>query len=635
MAKHKRVEGELDGEGEPTPVFYPVVIIETIRSKATKTQIFTGRMHYNSFILFDMVPHPVDARSSDLVFDIPPLSFDRVHESHIATSSFPIFRMPIELFSHILTHLSTEDLLALSKVDRDCRRLALLSTFKDVVLCFTPDKFNSFLENTPLSTTAPQSPSSYIASCVRRLTVTAEPFNKIVPNYATVLSEYDDLSLAKIDPSFNRFVECASHVVENSYPNIHILDWDAPTLIPVPTLNSILASPIKHLRFKGATVHDDGCTRLNTSTSALETLCFDVSFTRTHNRRRTPLFFKDILFSSTATLRQLIWIGHLNDDEIVIENDDITFPHLRSLTLDIISSNSDQVVQLLLGPSSRVETLAMDTMTASSRKFFATRGYMSPLRRLCWLNHNQGDLSPYDAIMEFLRANTHLAELHIPGPASPEFLELTLLPTLLQEFNGLTSLHLVWQAPDIYDDALEAVSSIPTLWHVWLSAGNQNCLRNTWEVQHPSILARLSPLTHLKTFALSHDTYKVNAHPLAPRSCDYYASRALPVDLDVSKYLSPTDFDIYQGKNVDFSMGTTHKIEMRRLAWESWHGERMQAIADRYSDRFPSLRWLFIGQLVFTRNIGQSLLLASNPPERDPYLTALQKKMSMTLWRPV
>lgn len=504
-----------------------------------------------------MIPPPI-VKSFELVFDIPPLSFDRVHAGHVAVSSFPLFQMPIELFPHILNYLSTDDLLAFSQVDRDCRRLALLSIFKDVSVCFAPDSIcHKFLENIPFSTTTdqcPHSPSSYIASCIRRLTLTVDPSNRIIPNYDTVVSEYDYLSLAKINPSLNSFVESASHKIQNFYSNIHILDWDIPTLLSASTFNSLLASRIKHLRLKGATIYDDGSFSPSTGELFLETLSLDVSFMRTKNRHH-PNVFEDILLRTSATLCQLIWSRHLNDNEIDINDDILSFPCLRLITLDIISSVSDKFFQVLLGPSTSVETLAIDTKTSSTCNFFATRGYISSLKQLCWLNHSQGDLSPYDTVLDFLRHNTQLEALHIPGPASPQFLSLLLLPTLHQHFNVLNSLHLVWAPPDIYEGALVAISTIPTLRHLWLSAGNQNSLRNTWEINHQSILTWLSPLRLLETFALSHDTYKVNAHPLAPRSCDYYASRAIPVDLDVSKYLSATDFDVYQGRNVDFRWG--------------------------------------------------------------------------------
>ncbi|KAF8187420.1 hypothetical protein BJ912DRAFT_819019, partial [Pholiota molesta] len=512
-----------------------------------------------------------------------PLSFDRVHAGHVAVSSFPLFQIPIELFPHVLNHLSTDDLLAFSQVDRDCRRLALLSIFKDVSMCFARDSIcHKLLENVPFSTTTdhcPHSPSSYIAPCIRRLTVTVEPCDKLIPNYDIVVSEYDSLALAKMNFFLHSFVESVSHKIQSSYPNIHVLDWNTPTLISASTFNSILASPIKHLRLQGAAIYNDGSFSPSTGELFLETFSLDLSSIHSVDRHH-PNVFKDILLRTSATLRQLIWCGYLNDNEINLNDDIYSFPRLRSLTLDIVSSVSDKLIQVLLGPSTRVETLAIDTMTSSTRKFFAARGYVPALKQLCWLNHSQGDLSPYDDVLSFLRYNTQLEALHIPGPASPQFLSFSLLPTLRQHFEALSSLHLVWGAPDIHEDALIVISTIPTLRHLWLSAGNQNSLRNTWEINHQSILTWLSPLRHLETFALSHDTYKVNAHPLAPRSCDYYASRAIPVALDVSKYLSAPDFD---------------QIEMRRLAWESWHAERMLMITNEYVVRFPILRWLFIG----------------------------------------
>lgn len=88
-------------------------------------------------------PHLLNSqkeRQRQQMFDIPPLSFDRVHPGHRTTSNFPLFtKLPVELFPHVTRYLTRTDLDALAGVDRDCRLLAGLGRFKDVRINFRSD----------------------------------------------------------------------------------------------------------------------------------------------------------------------------------------------------------------------------------------------------------------------------------------------------------------------------------------------------------------------------------------------------------------------------------------------------------------------------------------------------------------
>ncbi|KJA17947.1 hypothetical protein HYPSUDRAFT_977224 [Hypholoma sublateritium FD-334 SS-4] len=590
-------------------------------------------MEVRTFLSTDMMFAHTPA-SDSLNLEIPPLTFDRVYSRHITTSDFSLFKLPVEISSRVLDYLTKKDLTTLSLVDHDCLRLAMPSNFKDVKLCFDPAKPQSLLANHLFSITeqyAPSHPSLDMPSCIRRLTITTDPLAQCPPCRSARVTEH-------ISPSENQdihlisFIQSVSNILEKSLPNLHILDWNLPTSISSPTLQSIFASPAKHLRLEGVVLHEHNGFCLDNDQLPLETLSLNVSFTSYSDK--SPHFFDNIFRRTRSTLRQLRWTGNLDAEQIYLADEGISFPCLRSLTLDTISCNSDNILDLFLGPGTRVETLAMDTMTPSTSTFFGTRGYMSTLKHLCWLIHDQGEFAPLDKILLFIADNSQLETLHIPGPLSPSFLSRSLLPTLTQCFTSLTSLHLVWASADIQEEALEAIATMNSLRHLWLSAGNQDGLRSTWQINHQCIITLLAPLTRLATLAFSRDTYVENAHPLAPRSCDYYSSRMLPVGVDVSKYLSTDDYATYQGKNVDIDKARAQQTAMLRLAWESWHAEQMIDIGRQYAIAFPSLHWFFVGQLAFA-SASHGFDFAQYPPRRDPCLTSLQKKMSVTLWRPI
>ena len=565
--------------------------------------------------------------------EIPPLTFDRVYSGHIITSAFPLFKLPVEISSRVLAYLTTKDLATLSLVDRDCLRLAMPSNFKDVKLWFDPLKPHSLLTNNSSSNRtqfSPSHPSLEMPSCVRRLTITTDPSREGLPIFSARVMGHTSSS-ENPDVDFISFIQSVSQIIEKSLPNLHILDWDLPTSIPSPTLRSIFASPAKHLRLEGVVLNEDDDICLKNEQVPLESLNLNVSFTS--RSREAPHFFDNVFRRTHSTLRQLRWTGNLEAEQIFLGNR-YEFPCLRSLTLDTISCDSENIMELFLGPRTRVETLAVDTMTPSASTFLGTRGYMSSLKHFCWLIHDQGDFSPYDKISLFLADNSQLETLHIPGPLSPSFLSRSLLPLLTQCFTSLTSLHLVWASSDIQEEALEAIATMNSLRHLWLSAGKQDGLRNTWRIDHQTMITALSPLSRLVTLAFSRDTYAENAHPLAPRSCDYYSSRTLPVGVDVSKYLTADDFATYQGRNVEFDKARAQQTAMLRLAWEGWHAEQMIDIGRQYATAFPSLRWLFVGQISLTRD-SHGFNFTLQPPQRDPCLTSLQKKMSVTLWRPI
>jgi len=573
-----------------------------------------------------MPPQPiVFPEIREQLFEIQAMSFDRVHFRYVATSKFLVFRFPIELFAQIFRYIGRDDLRALGLVDRDCRRLAALYQFKDIKIHFVPEHL---LKLSGLPVRAP--PASFIPQCVRRVTVASE-----VPDYSTALSEYAGLAIEELDPPLTCYLKFASDLIKSSFPNLHVLEWDVPAFVCPNIILSILSSPAKHLRLSRLMFKADIQVSLPTRPPVLETLSlYDISWIPGNFHHR-PIQFFDALFRSAAlTLRQLIWAGQLSHSEIKFGENMPSFSSLRSISLDSVCVNSSHILRHLLGPSTRVETMSMDSRTAFTREFYRTRGLIPSLTCFCWLNHEETLSldSEEHGVLFFLRQNPQLEKIHVADPLDAMAIETLILPLLQSNFDSLTSIHLIWAASTISGPSLEVLGSISTLRQLWLSAGNQDS-RNTWEIDHQAILAYLEPLQQLETLAFSRDTYKIDADLHAPELCDYYASKALPAGLNMSTYLSPTELISYEGnKQADCE----HKNgAMRTVVWERWHAERMLERAHEYANTFPALRWCFFGQLAMSANRLRGFSLVHSPVQREPCLGSLCRLMSMSIWRPI
>ncbi|KDR84677.1 hypothetical protein GALMADRAFT_720573 [Galerina marginata CBS 339.88] len=524
-------------------------------------------------------------------FGIPPLTFDRVHGGHNTTSGFPMFKIPIELFAHVTRFLTRADLKALALADRDCFRLAALSLFNDVQLEVCDSSYQC-----PIGGQAPS--TAFVPHCVRQLTVSSRS------NEGELLAK----SLTQEIP-LQRLSRSIFGVINSSLPNLHILNWDCPGVLHEPDVGT-------------PTVHNS---------LPLETLSLEVSLPVRPQAQSTD-FFGSLFCLVAPTLRQLIWTGPLREDDFLIDSNITAFPNLRSLTLDKISCESDRLLNLFLGKDTKVQSLSIDS-SPSTRILFRFRDNIPTLRQLCWINRDADDHF-YRDFLTFLDKNSDLETLQIEHPIFPTFMDQSLLPFLQQNFDYLTSLHLVSDAAEFPEQSLRALASLTTLRRLWLSAGNQG-FRSTWEVDHTTILQCLSPLHGLEILAFSHDTYTTNVHPLAPRFGDYYSTKALPADLDVSKHLTHAEFELYQGKDVEYNLGITQQITMRRLAWENWHTEQMMEIANAYARTFRALHWCFVGQLVLAPGERTPFSTVGSPPEREPCLSSLRKMMSIAHWRPI
>ncbi|PPQ82807.1 hypothetical protein CVT25_009186, partial [Psilocybe cyanescens] len=445
------------------------------------------------------------------MFDIIPLTFDRVHSGHIGSSAFPLFKMPVELFDHVTRYLSKRDLETLALVDRDCCRLAALSKYKALQV-----ELNSTKLYPELQASLQVSPSR-LADCVRQLNVTPPQLvpSTAFPNLGT------DMQYVISPPN------TCEKTITRFFPNVHILNWDGPSFTSFNILDCIRTTSIKHLRIRGTLVDSSSiatCPTKGTTSFPLETLSLDIDWPSSNGSKENA-FIEDLIHTVAPHLRQLVWKGRRTHYNAEFCNNIPTFRNLRSLVLDSVPFDTEHAFSLFFGDNTRISSLSVDASSAGTRNFLRTCGRVSSLRHFSSI-YRLWTHSRYRDILTFLFSNDQLETVHIAHPIHHAEMDLLLFPMLHQHFDVLTSLRLTFDDTDIPQQSLQAISSISTLRRLWLSAGEQG-FRSTWVIRHDDIFKYLKSLVDIEILAFSQDTYVTNTHTLAPR-VDYYTTKALP-----------------------------------------------------------------------------------------------------------
>ncbi|PPR06203.1 hypothetical protein CVT24_000648 [Panaeolus cyanescens] len=555
-----------------------------------------------------------------------PLPHHTIHEERVVSTT-PLLTLPLELVPHVMCYLSKDDLSSVSLVDSVFRELAASELFKTLRIDLScGNKAFRCMDVLKLLDGSAQSRVS-IAPCVRHL---------IVESRLPLPQSADEM----IKRGYNMgpcYVKAMCYLMEKLLSNVYIIDWDITGAMPPHVFQAIVSSSAKHIRIQKTVF-----TRpfpLTHSSHAHESLHLDLVWFPPETdppAKRVLSVFDDLLSRSSCSLRQLIWEGCRTKAYIDLQSC-TSFPKIRVLTLDQVAHDMDHIIPLFLGESTLVSTLAMDSLSEASREFYRTRGHISTLERFCWINHEND--AAYEDVLVFLRANDQIHTFQITSALSSHVLETHFLPLFRSEFKNLTFLKLIWADEQIPDASLEAISELVSLRRLWISAGNQNIYRNTWLINHHVLMERLKPLEQLQMIGFSHDTYESKMHPLAPRFGDYYANKAFPEDLSIQDYLEDEEYDAYRGIGVtDYERMFELQIEMRVIAWERMHRQRMLDVAYSYATAFKCLEWIYIGQLPIARDTakGQSGVpsMRITVEERDPSAIILSKKLSIKTWAP-
>ena len=171
-------------------------------------------------------------------------------------------------------------------------------------------------------------------------------------------------------------------------------------------------------------------------------------------------------------------------------------------------------------------------------------------------------------------------------------LQSNIVPLLVDRFQDLTSLSLIWAGVSIPDSALGKVGSLKTLSQIHLSTGNQFGWKHDWLINHKSLRRYLGALPLLQKIAFSRDSYNI-LFPMSPKG-SYYS-----------------------------------EVERIGTTGESQHCQWMFDEASKYVSVIARLEWIYFGQILMNvatsdRTTTRSVRALSE--ERDSCYT-LQKKM--------
>lgn len=529
-----------------------------------------------------------------------PLSLDRVLSGKSINSSLPIFRLPIELVSHIVPYLSPLDIRRLAFVDRDSRQLARALQFAHVELDYSSRSLE-LLATLRNEVDEPHDKEHRLGICIRRLTV-RNTWSDFSSKESLELDDFRRLSIRE------QYIE-AETLTKATYldnicsllphlPNLHILDWKDEEPLKPDMLGSIMSSSIRHLRLDGPLL-DPSFTLTPPAGQndwPIESLSINIGWLLTSSGPGDVTSFISSLMRLTApTLRYLTWSGYAG--QILWETPscvDFRFPVLQEVTLDHPMLKEPTMLNTIIRKNTHIRSISVNSNPVVSQ-FLSCCGYIPSLDRLRW---DQSHLESYDDLLEFVHNNTQLASLEVTSPLPSIIIKSIIINHGHQTFDHLTVLHLVLEGHDFSEDILTTISSITSLQRLWLSTGTQHGVRHDWTIDHEILAEALRPLSRLETLVLTRDTYAVDGHPLLDSSTErYYVNRALPRDLLLSDYLTKDELKKMDCPIIPIDEAIFLMSSLRCLAWERWHRSQMVAVAARYAETLTRLKWCFVGQL--------------------------------------
>ncbi|TFK62427.1 hypothetical protein BDN72DRAFT_392137 [Pluteus cervinus] len=484
-----------------------------------------------------------------------------------------------------------------------------------------------------------------IGPCIRRLVIstppgilaTQNPFTliRLFPHSASVRTK----CMIAAQESEAMYFRVLLSVIRWALPNLQVLDWQR-RLVWTTEMEDVFTGmkALRHLRL-GCVMLEDGWDRVGDTTRRdeweLETLVINVAYPveETATGGNLTPFVRSLLTSCASSLSMLAlkeWTGAASCGGAVIKtlSQELRGLHkLRVLVLDdIVVENLDVFLGMNSEPTTRVRTLTVDAGKEKTCQYLTTRGAIRSLENLYWLNYapTLADDQPvntsdtYQSILTFLSANPHLYSFATSSALPLPFITENLLPLLVAEFYNLTSLNLIFGDASIPDEALQTISTIPTLKHLWLSAGHQYGTRHTWSPSHSHIATLLLPLRHsLTSLVITRDAYLIETHPLHHATLDnYYSAFNPPRDV---VFLASHGAD-----HGDLGLGFDREFIARRDAqkriWEQRHRDEMVKIVkgcylgldsrssatdtqtSSVSPRpggfgFEQLSWCYVGQL--------------------------------------
>lgn len=589
-------------------------------------------------LLMPMFSGTKDDYEKDTVPPLP-LSFDRVMEGRLPTSTALLFQLPSEILPLILRYLDPSALANLALVNSDCRQLARSRQFTSIQLDYSNACFgliqlllNEGKERMSLAANFLTSLPS-LGACIRRITVATHPgwlsSRHDIENsegFYALDEKVKAERLAIASQTYHVFYLTAiGFLLSNRsvLPHLELLDWEDRVSLPKVFYNHLARSNIKHLKLYRVPVDEefeiDSPNALGIGGWPLRTLHLEVQWNifrgpQTPEGSISPLC-ASILRKCAPTLEALTWTSlptrRPDPQSFGADISNIPrFPNLRKLILmhqgidfaDAATLNSllDAPLSVLVAATERRGEYA-----TIKEKCFQDRGRIHSLETFVWnFAHLQDEHS-----LDFLSANDQLSKLSLPLAVSATLLEEKLLPMLSLSFLSLRSLDLTWEETSIPDSSLKLISTLRSLEQIQLSAGFQYGWRHNWFIDHESLRKHLSLLSRLQKISFRRDTYK---SPFGDSFSESYYS-IQPLSLEDMENAMDDEFE-------HSDLGTLFELKHRGLMLEE---------ANKYAAVLPRLEWIYFGQTPMAfENLEGALGIKQAVPlfhERDDCYTLLNR----------
>lgn len=300
------------------------------------------------------------------------LSFGRVLEGRHIVSESHLLSLPFDMLDAIAQYLPNDDLGKLALVNSDCRQWARAQQFKSILLNYGVNSFNilAMLYKEHTERNKSPSPGTYIGPCIRRLTVATNP------GWLEHIHGLSDLQKMDAETAKGRHAEAAKTYYDsylktleaalllNWMPNLELLNWEDKVLLSKSLLTAMAGSSIRHLRLFRVRFDEEFEIQLpapNQRSWPLQSLHLEPSWASEGKDNGDLRPMTESIFRLCApTIETLKWIGNIDSRQkysFMSSKGSVQFPSLRRLTMEFIEFSDSSVLEVFLGPETKVRQL--------------------------------------------------------------------------------------------------------------------------------------------------------------------------------------------------------------------------------------------------------------------------------------
>jgi hypothetical protein len=491
--------------------------------------------------LYSFLFMPIEIQRDDYrnyIESVTPLTIDRLMEGRALKSKANLLRLPVELIGEVMKHIPSQSLPTFALVNSDCRQLARSRQFVEIRFDYSGKSlhllhtlfYEAIERRQNKNTTSPS-----LGACVRQVVVATDRewvFQKHGLDSVSINEMFYDSRHVKVKRAaytYSNYVSLIGAVLATALPHLESLQWFDRCIMQKTVFQSLVKSRVRHLNLHQ--VHIDESCEVDTGKSIwpLQSLALQMA-PNIYPAPSNLTICTSLLRLCSTSLERLDWRSQLNNARHTFGLNSVdypTFPLLRELRIQYVSSEDDTILRALLpNTGCRIRVLFVDMFhTEASKTFFSSRGRVEALNSL--------GLRPTGSALEeqyrFVAANPQLTQLYLQDGFPSSFIKERLTPLLRKSFILLTSLSLVWEGTEIDHESLGHISNIDSLEQLHLSSGKQSGSRHDWLINHETMRTYLARLPKLKILSFTRDSYSIGLNDWLLE--EYYETYQLNEDI--------------------------------------------------------------------------------------------------------